>query len=77
MSTNEPDIKAKVERYKHLTEQYHALDERIDQLLAAHDGDADQMGDEIHRQYRELAHQRDEIVNEMRHLEQVLFADSE
>lgn len=75
--TNEGDFQTQIKRYDQLTQQYHALDEEIDALLATYDGDTDAMGDEVHRQYRDLAHQRDEIVNEMRRLEQILFTDNE
>lgn len=75
--TNEADFQEQIKRYDQLTQQYHALDEEIDALLATYDGDTDAMADEVHRQYRDLAHQRDEIVNEMRRLEQILFTDDE
>lgn len=68
-------LREQITQYDELVRAYHALDERIDTLLDAHDGHSDNMSDASMARYRELARERDTVFNQMRTLEQVLFAD--
>lgn len=68
-------MRQQVTRYNELVQQYHALDEQIDDLLHAHQGHSQNMTDESRQQYRALARERDNIFNQMRTLEQELFAE--
>jgi len=60
-------------RYRVLVEDYEALDAKIDALLASYKGSLDKMVGADKQHYREMSHQRDEMLNEMRILEQSLF----
>ncbi|MGB7339522.1 MAG: hypothetical protein WBC91_11575 [Phototrophicaceae bacterium] len=65
----------KVTQYNELVHQYHALDEDIDSLLEHHQGHSENMTDEARTTYRQLARQRDDILNQMREMEQTLFSE--
>lgn len=69
------ELRQQVTHYNELVKQYHALDDRIDALLMAHQGHTENMSEAAMQQYRQLAQERDEVLNSMRALEQVLFAD--
>ncbi len=64
-----------VTHYNELVQQYHALDEQIDDLIHAHQGHSENMSDESRETYRQLARERDDIFNQMRTMEQTLFAE--
>ena len=64
-----------VTRYNELVQQYHALDEQIDNLIHAHQGHSENMTDESRATYRQLARQRDDVFNQMRTMEQSLFTE--
>jgi hypothetical protein len=64
-----------VQLYRQLVLEYEALDEQIDLLLARHNGATEKMSDEDFESYRELAHHRDYIYNQMKALEQILLGD--
>lgn len=64
-----------VTQYNELVQVYHALDEKIDNLLHAHQGHSENLTDESREKYRELARERDDIFNQMRTMEQTLFTD--
>ena len=66
-----------VREYRKLVLLYEALDEKIDALIMANDGGTENMSDDDLKQYRELAHKRSEVRNEMRILEQQLQIDGE
>ena len=61
-----------VRRYRQLVEAYEALDATIDELVTTARGHPEDMSAADLRQYRELARQRSELLNEMRQLEQEL-----
>ena len=67
------DMLQQVTRYNELVQEYHTLDEQIDDLIHAHQGHSENMSDESRETYRQLARQRDDIFNEMRTMEQTLF----
>ncbi|MCB9436143.1 MAG: hypothetical protein H6673_04010 [Anaerolineales bacterium] len=69
------DDKAQVERYRQLVLEYERLDEDIDALLMAHNGGTEDMSPDDYHHYRELAQRRDELYNQIRELESVLFDD--
>jgi hypothetical protein len=75
MTDMSDDLRADLSRYQALVLQYEALDERIDALLDAYGGNVDQMDGEDKRHYREMFRQRDELLNDMRVLEQSLHID--
>ena len=60
-------------RYQALVAAYEALDEQIDSFLASYKGNLDKLDGEDKQHYREMSRQRDELLNEMRLLEQDLF----
>lgn len=64
-------------RYQQLLDRYQALSQMIGALLQKHSGGPELMSMDELAQYRALAQERDEIVNEMRLLEQELFDDAE
>lgn len=67
----------KVQRYRQIVLQYETLDEEIDTLIMAADGKPENLSPDELQHYRELAHRRDELQNEMRWLEsQLLDEDS-
>lgn len=72
MSEQERDARQQVEEYRQLVLRYEALDEEIDNFLAAQGGRLDEMTALDRAYYRKLARQRDEMFNEMRALEQAL-----
>ncbi len=77
MGENDSDLLQQVQYYRKVVLMYEALDEQIDALIMAHGGTSDQMPWEDLRRYRDLARQRDELLNEMRTLEQQLLTDDE
>ena len=64
-----------VERYRQLVLEYEALDEQIDALLASHNGATEKMSDEDFESYRNLAHRRDYIYNQMKAMERLVLGD--
>ncbi len=77
MGENDSDLLQQVQYYRKVVLMYEALDEEIDALIMAHGGTSDKMPWEDLRRYRDLARQRDELLNEMRTLEQQLLTDDE
>ncbi|GAB5489996.1 MAG: hypothetical protein Phog2KO_02110 [Phototrophicaceae bacterium] len=69
------DMREQVTHYNELVQQYHALDEQIDDLIHAHDGHSENMTDESRQQYRQLARERDDLFSQMRTIERDLFSD--
>lgn len=63
---------ALVRQYRQLVEAYEALDSRIDELVTASRGDTNEMSADDLRQYREWARKRNELLNDMRLIEQQL-----
>ncbi len=77
MGDNDSDILQQVQYYRQVVLKYEALDEEIDTLIMAHGGTSDGMSTKDLEHYRDLARQRDELLNEMRTIEQKLLADDE
>lgn len=77
MSDPNDDMKAKVEAVRRLRIAYEAVDEEIDALLDAHGGEKTKLPEPEHDTYRQLARQRDELLNEIQILEQQLFAEDD
>ncbi len=72
MPEDKSDQLALVQQYQVLVEAYEALDRRIDELVSASRVPRDEMSAADLRRYRELARQREELLNNMRLLEQQL-----
>jgi hypothetical protein len=72
MSQDERGALHQVQKYRKMVLLYEALDEEIDQLLTAHGGGTEHMAEADQARYRELARKRDDVLNEMRILEQEL-----
>jgi uncharacterized protein YdcH (DUF465 family) len=70
-------MKDEVMRYQQLVAEYEALDSQIDAWLASNRDGLDKMSVQDKAHYRELARRRDEVLNEMRALEQELLGDDE
>ncbi len=66
-----------IRRYRQLVEAYEALDTEIDDLIMASRGSTDNMSVTSLKQYRELARQRTDLLNDMRLLEQELDLSAE
>lgn len=73
MGDNDSDLLQQVQQYRKVVLMYEALDEEIDTLIMAHGGTSDKMPAEDLQRYRSLARQRDELLNEMRTMEQQLL----
>jgi hypothetical protein len=69
------DLRVELARYQALVLEYEALDERIDELLDTYGGNVDQMVGADKQRYREMFRQRDELLNDMRMMEQSLNID--
>jgi hypothetical protein len=74
---NPDELSSQVEGYRQLVLRYEALDEEIDALIMSHGGTSDKMPIDDLRRYRQLARERDEVLNEMRMLEHELSLDNE
>jgi hypothetical protein len=74
---NVPGDLDRVQRYQRLVLEYEALDEEIDALLARNRGVTEQMSDEDYERYRELAHHRDYVYNQVKELESQILLDDE
>jgi len=79
MAKDNPDEKPidmqQVQRYRQLVLEYEALDGEIDALLVQHHGATEEMSDEDFENYRELAHHRDLVYNQMKELEHLVLGD--
>jgi hypothetical protein len=77
MGDHDSDVLRQVQQYRQVVLQYEALDEEIDTLIMAHGGTSEKMPAEDLQRYRALARQRDDLLNEMRAMEQLLLDDEE
>jgi hypothetical protein len=77
MGESDSDILQQVQYYRKVVLMYEALDEEIDTLIMAHGGTSEKMPSEDLARYKTLARQRDELLNEMRTIEQKLLADDD
>lgn len=64
-----------VQTYRNLVLQYEAMHAGINALFQTHPGGTETMTERELAQYRDMARQRDELLNEMRLLEQQLLDD--
>jgi hypothetical protein len=76
-SQPEGGVEPQLRHYQDVVAQYEALDREIDALLMQYGGASENMPAWELARYRKLARQRDDLQNEMRALEQVLFDDAE
>lgn len=77
MADSDREILHKVQQYRKMVLVYEALNAQIGALLAAFRGDLTHMPPEEKQRYRTLAQKRDEMLNDMRTLEQELHIDDE
>lgn len=69
VSSDADDAVDQAEQYRKVVLLYENLQGQINLLLKANDGSSHEMSSPDRKQYRELAQQRDEAMNEMRWLE--------
>ena len=69
------NILHEVQEYRKIVLMYEATDAEIDKLIMANDGASEKMSVADKERYRHLARQRDELLNEMRVLEQRLLSE--
>ena len=67
------DTRGKVEYYRQCVLNYERLNDEIQKLIEAHNGSSENMSPEDVQHYRDLARQRDELMSEIRWLEQQLL----
>jgi hypothetical protein len=75
MTDDDDSTLDKVQRYREIVIQYEELDSVIDALIMTAEGKPENMSPDDLQQYRDLAHKRDELQNEMRWLESQLLED--
>jgi hypothetical protein len=71
------ELSSQMAQYQQIVLRYEALDAEIDALIMAHGGTSEKMPAADLRRYRELARQRDELLNEMRLMEHQLALDED
>jgi hypothetical protein len=67
------DVKARIQAYRTIVEEYERLDNEIDALITRNGGQSKNMSSTDLDLYRELARKRRDILNEMRLLERDLL----
>lgn len=72
---SESELLQSITTYQDLVIRYEGTHADINTLIHAHGGATEHMSDIEINQYRALARQRDELLNEMRYLEQLLNID--
>ena len=72
MTASDKDQLALVARYRQVVEAYEALDNKIDDLIMSKGGKSEDLSSEDRRLYQKWARKRNELLNEMRLLEQQL-----
>ncbi len=77
MDSDQRRMLEQVERYREIVLAYEAVDQEIDDLIMAFGGLMENMPPDVLLRYRELARQRDELLNEMRALEHELQIDDD
>jgi hypothetical protein len=75
VTMSESEILQSITTYQDLVIRYEGLHAEINTLIHAHGGATEHMSDNEINHYRGLARQRDELLNEMRYLEQLLNID--
>jgi len=74
-SNEQDDVLTQIKTYQNKVLEYEAINDEIDRLIMANDGASENMSADDLARYRELAHQRDELLHEIRWLEQQLLDD--
>ncbi len=77
MDSEENSTLYQVQNYRKLVLIYEALQKQINALIMASGGNSEQMSEEDRTRYRGLANRRDEVLNEIRVLEQRLLDEEE
>lgn len=73
MANNDPNMLDQVQAYRAIVATYEDLKTAIHKLLSSEGGNADELSADALKRYRALARKRDETLNEMRVLEQLLL----
>lgn len=76
-NNHEDDLIGQVKNYREKVELYESLRIEINRLLMEHNGGTEHMHTDDLARYRDLAHRRDEALNEMRWFEQQLLDENE
>ncbi len=71
------EVLRQVQNYRKIVLIYEGLQSQINELLKRYGGSSQNMTDEDRENYRLLAKKRDEVMNEMRVLEQMLLQEEE
>ena len=71
------DLLDQVKIYQRKVLEYEAINDDINALIMANSGRSEDMSDDDLKRYRELAHQRDEMLHDIRWLEQQLLNDDD
>jgi hypothetical protein len=71
----ESELQQNITTYQDLVTRYESAHSNINALIHAHGGATEHMTETEIMQYRALARERDELLNEMRYLEQLLNID--
>jgi len=71
------DLLDQVKIYQRKVLEYEAINDDINALIMANSGRSEDMSDDDLKRYRELAHKRDEMLHEIRWLEQQLLNDDD
>ncbi len=71
----ESELLQNISTYQSLVLRYEAVHSTINALMHQHGGGTEHMSEADISQYRALARERDEVLNEMRFLEQLLNID--
>jgi hypothetical protein len=75
--TDDENMLARVQNYRKVVLIYEGLNKTIDELLMDNDGGTENMSPKDLERYRAMARQRDELLDEMRHLEQQLLENDD
>lgn len=76
MGSNNEDLR-QVQKYRTIVLIYEGLQSEINALLKANGGSSQNMSEKDREHYRELAHKRDEVMNEMRWFEHQLLQEGD
>lgn len=74
-SSGDDSTRSRIDRYRVLLQEIEGLAKQISQLLEAHPDRPEHMTEADLARYRALAAQRDELLSELRWLEQQLLDD--
>lgn len=77
MDDESSNVLSEVQEYRKIVLMYEAVDAEIDRLIMAHNGSSENLSAADRERYIHLAHQRDELFNEMHLLERRLLSEDD